>query len=163
MGRHPLEADGKPHSIFEKWRYDAKEAEKRWSMITNCSYCRMNSAGMHESDCPLALDNQTLRYNPVNFITTKTPGELGWICPVCGGGNAPTTQRCPCRGMESTTFTATSDDAITGEAPQWLCECGVKNYKSMDVCYFCKKDRSVSEMTTSDAIRKVTKKTDTDH
>ena len=20
----------------------------------------------------------------------------GWICPVCGGGNSPTTSRCPC-------------------------------------------------------------------
>jgi len=25
-----------------------------------------------------------------------TIGNYGWICPVCGRGNAPTTHTCPC-------------------------------------------------------------------
>jgi len=25
-----------------------------------------------------------------------TPGPQGWVCPVCGRGNAPTTSTCPC-------------------------------------------------------------------
>ncbi len=161
MGRHPLEADGSYHSLFEKWRYDAKEAEKRWGMtrFVNCSYCDQDSAGIHDANCPLFPDNKTMRYkqeykqipyNPVNFVTCKTPGEYGWICPVCGGGNAPTTQRCPCRGMESSSYTTT-----TVEDYQWLCKCGVKNHKDMTVCYFCKEDR---EKGTSDATRKDTEK-----
>ena len=28
--------------------------------------------------------------------TTPDPAASGWICPRCGGGNAPWASRCPC-------------------------------------------------------------------
>jgi hypothetical protein len=29
-------------------------------------------------------------------------GYTGWICPVCGRGNAPTTSTCSCKGFDYT-------------------------------------------------------------
>ena len=30
-------------------------------------------------------------------IFPKPYGPTGWICPVCGGGNSPSTSKCSCR------------------------------------------------------------------
>jgi hypothetical protein len=38
---------------------------------------------------------------PVTTTTPVTGGtvqQTGWLCPACGGGNAPFVQRCPCKG-----------------------------------------------------------------
>ena len=32
----------------------------------------------------------------VTFPITTPIGTPGWVCPVCGGGNAPHVSRCPC-------------------------------------------------------------------
>lgn len=50
----------------------------------------------------------------------KPRGEVGWICPVCGRGNAPSTAYCNCNMTKpdivyangGTTITSTLDDAI---------------------------------------------------
>ena len=31
-------------------------------------------------------------------------GEVGWICPVCGRGLAPSTSYCPCHSINNITF-----------------------------------------------------------
>jgi hypothetical protein len=30
-------------------------------------------------------------------VTGGTVQQTGWLCPACGGGNAPFVQRCPCK------------------------------------------------------------------
>jgi hypothetical protein len=42
------------------------------------------------------LSNQPYDYQP--------HGEVGWICPVCGRGLAPSTSYCPCRSNNNITF-----------------------------------------------------------
>lgn len=54
-------------------------------------------------------------YNP-----PRPRGEVGWICPVCGRGNAPSTAYCNCNMTKpdivyangETTITSILDDAI---------------------------------------------------
>lgn len=60
--------------------------------------------------------NQTYSPKPENAITDgissnhlydnyHTPhGEVGWICPVCGRGLAPSTSYCPCHMTNGITF-----------------------------------------------------------
>lgn len=31
---------------------------------------------------------------------TSKPVQYGWICPVCGRGNAPFTSTCPCKPID---------------------------------------------------------------
>ena len=31
-------------------------------------------------------------------LPVSPPLQTGWLCPACGGGNAPFVQRCPCKG-----------------------------------------------------------------
>lgn len=56
-------------------------------MIENCIYCRITSAGEHESHCPL---------HPSKTKPQQFP-SCGWICPVCGAGLSPFISICPCR------------------------------------------------------------------
>ena len=57
-----------------------------------CPYCVMNSAGEHEENC---INNPKNQYN--SSIYWKV--NYGWICPVCGRGNAPFVQTCPCKNF----------------------------------------------------------------
>lgn len=34
---------------------------------------------------------------PINISSPKVGGSYGWICPVCGRGNAPWNSCCPCK------------------------------------------------------------------
>ena len=72
-------------------------------------------------------------YSPNNSRTTATPslqsiynppryrGEVGWICPICGRGNAPSTAYCSCNMTKpdivyangGTTITSILDDTIS--------------------------------------------------
>lgn len=36
----------------------------------------------------------------VEFKTSPIVGSYGWVCPVCGAGNAPWVSRCNCMGFE---------------------------------------------------------------
>lgn len=56
----------------------------------NCT-CVPNSAGNHSLTCPVSAW--------MGQISEKYPVEikpLGWVCPVCNCGVAPTVERCPC-------------------------------------------------------------------
>ena len=39
-------------------------------------------------------------------------GEVGWICPICGRGLAPSTSYCPCNSSRNITYTAQSSTSI---------------------------------------------------
>jgi hypothetical protein len=45
------------------------------------------------------------------LIKLPAPAPTGWICPVCGGGNAPHSLRCPCRSATFTGFGSTTTNA----------------------------------------------------
>lgn len=51
--------------------------------------------GQPTTDGPMVepLIEQTTPINPPSFA----PVNKGWICPVCGRGNAPFVTQCPCR------------------------------------------------------------------
>lgn len=51
----------------------------------NCTECKMDSAGNHETNCPF--------YMP-RWEKTKTYWQVGWVCPRCGRGNAPACVTC---------------------------------------------------------------------
>lgn len=57
--------------------------------------CGRNSDGSHVASCPLATGTLSTRpveiAPPMIYIYSE-----GWVCPVCGGGNAPWSMRCPC-------------------------------------------------------------------
>lgn len=56
----------------------------------NCTECKPDAAGNHESCCPFYLiPREQLPYS-----------AIGWICPRCGRGNAPSCMTCPCVPME---------------------------------------------------------------
>lgn len=57
------------------------------------------------------IDEQTTAIEPQPSIPYSAPAS-GWICPVCGRGNAPFVAYCPCRPMDQN-FTVT----CTTEAP----------------------------------------------
>lgn len=79
-------------------------------MMINCPYCQADSGGNHESNCPLGVENQKAKeaeevlkkkfeeYEGVEKRLKKWQPipSYGWICPVCGRGNAPFTSTCPC-------------------------------------------------------------------
>lgn len=49
-----------------------------------------------------ALEQPEMTMNEINTLYVQahraTPANYGWVCPACGSGNAPFTQRCPCKG-----------------------------------------------------------------
>lgn len=46
---------------------------------------------------------------PVSFSDIKwQPISVGWICPVCGRGNAPDTPYCSCNSMSQSAYTSSS-------------------------------------------------------
>ena len=59
-------------------------------MIVHCT-CLAGTAGTHQTKCPLN--------NPPINATLVT----GWVCPLCGGSNAPSVARCPCSAAEAVT------------------------------------------------------------
>jgi hypothetical protein len=38
-------------------------------------------------------------------VGARAPFQMGWVCPVCGRGNAPMTQTCPCMGWQASKVT----------------------------------------------------------
>ena len=90
-------------------------------------------------------------YSPSGPTTAGTPlqsiynpprhyGEVGWICPVCGRGNAPSTAYCSCKsgqitygsgiGYVGATIKSTFDDAIP-------CNAELNEYISTSVSSNC--------------------------
>lgn len=60
--------------------------------MNGCAFCRQDTLGNHEENCPM---------NPKNLksdLTDRIFPNYGWICPVCGRGNAPFVSVCPCKG-----------------------------------------------------------------
>lgn len=57
----------------------------------SCPYCYgpLNTAG--QCNDPVCRANR-----PVVIPSCWPTGNYGWICPVCGRGNAPGTATCPC-------------------------------------------------------------------
>jgi hypothetical protein len=47
-----------------------------------------------------SLQTRVEQWQPITTTTPVTGGtvqQTGWLCPACGGGNAPFVQRCPCK------------------------------------------------------------------
>jgi hypothetical protein len=44
------------------------------------------------------------------MATGDFKAQIGWICPVCGAGNAPWNQTCLCRGQSSFVVTEMPKD-----------------------------------------------------
>jgi len=44
------------------------------------------------------LDNKIIEPEKVKLVTDY--GLTGWVCPVCGAGNSPFSQRCMCVPIE---------------------------------------------------------------
>lgn len=93
-------------------------------------------------------------YNP-----PRHRGEVGWICPVCGRGNAPSTAYCSCNitrpdivyANGGTTIKSVLDDAIP-------CHTKMEDYITISTSSNDGKytDTAVSAVTsTSDSIGKV--------
>ena len=57
----------------------------------HCIACGSPS-GSHLSWCP------ALTIRTTTPVTGGVVQQTGWLCPACGGGNAPFVQRCPCKG-----------------------------------------------------------------
>lgn len=62
--------------------------------------CPQDTVGapMHAPDCWLAAPPRyEIVHGAADHVSeTITVKRIGWRCPVCGGGNAPTVTRCPC-------------------------------------------------------------------
>lgn len=56
--------------------------------------CGCNSQYGHVSPCPYATP---IKITQTSLPPTPMTAPVGWLCPACGGGNAPTTATCPCR------------------------------------------------------------------
>lgn len=57
--------------------------------VSYCMYCVPTTAAGHDRDCPC---------HPENLKEAKALApQVGWICPVCGAGNAPWSTMCLCR------------------------------------------------------------------
>lgn len=78
-------------------------------VMVTCT-CGSNTAGGHTPNCPLyhrSVGGKVIPFpmdetNPVPpgpFVPplTAQPRVIGWICPNCGRGLAPSTSYCPCR------------------------------------------------------------------
>jgi len=59
---------------------------------SECGICILDECGNHEIDCPFHPDNLK---NGAKFHTPYL--NYGWVCPVCGRGNAPFNSTCPCK------------------------------------------------------------------
>lgn len=55
-----------------------------------CPYCEVDTAGQHRYGCPCRDEAATYTH------TVYAPPPVGWRCPVCGRGNAPSQPFCPC-------------------------------------------------------------------
>ena len=66
--------------------------------MENCTECKMDPAGNHEPYCPFMLEQELLHGPNWKIISDqeKYYARLGWLCPKCGRGNAPSTASCPC-------------------------------------------------------------------
>ena len=53
-------------------------------MITNCPYCRPNTGGRHESDCP------------ANYADLQAALATGWKCLRCHKIKSPWVLQCEC-------------------------------------------------------------------
>jgi len=54
-----------------------------------CPFCQLNTAGEHETKCP----NHPLSNPQIKWIPNS---PVGWVCPLCGRSNSPSTSACPC-------------------------------------------------------------------
>lgn len=60
--------------------------------VPQCLYCQQDSAGNHESTCPLISPLLSTSHEMV----AKELLPRGWVCPVCGAGVSPIATKCPC-------------------------------------------------------------------
>jgi len=65
------------------------------NIIIDCSYCNVDTAGQHESDCPLRIQIST----PLSWY--------GWICPHCNNGVSPWEAICPCQNQNQNHYEIT--------------------------------------------------------
>jgi hypothetical protein len=67
--------------------------QDQWSTCVHwyCPYCNLDTAGEHNFDCP----NKKLD-------EPKPALNYGWVCPVCGTGNAPWASQCSCKKLDWT-------------------------------------------------------------
>ena len=62
------------------------------------------------------MDLDTSKWLTMSTRTEFAPtprGEVGWICPVCGRGLAPSMSWCPCYTSTATTVTSTAKSPTT--------------------------------------------------
>lgn len=88
--------------------------------MSHASDPRVSSTHGHAPDAdgpaPGPIDAQEV---PMMARHRKTAASVGWICPACGSGLAPSTTRCPCRS--GTASIVVGADMV--DAPPILCTC----------------------------------------
>lgn len=79
-------------------------------MADMCAYCRLDTAGNHETGCRLHPDNQKDKTDQ----RVDAP-FVGWTCPACGGGLLPFTTRCPCVPLPAPQISITVEGFVGDE------------------------------------------------
>ena len=71
-----------------------------------CCICNgtCNHIGPH-SYCEFHGKAQVIRVEYPAYPLPAMPPAPGWVCPVCGGGNASWVARCPCKPIGKDTKT----------------------------------------------------------
>ena len=59
---------------------------------TACGYCER----CMDELAKMNSGNPNGQIGGLGAISPQAPALSGWICPKCGGGNAPSSLRCPC-------------------------------------------------------------------
>lgn len=73
--------------------------------VIDCNFEYESSKSSKISSIPFNMSQwQTARTDTESVSVPR--GEVGWICPVCGRGLAPSMSYCPCNVTREITYTA---------------------------------------------------------
>jgi len=89
-----IDVGWRPDEVMEK----VESAIRAVGIDARVRFCELDETSMKLCDLGAGITSQA----------SSPCGAIGWVCPVCGAGQSPFVERCPCRPAQVPTASGTA-------------------------------------------------------